>query len=181
MSPWSAAAQRSSQDGTPRAHQAEAGQVASKDGVMKTAAPAFTRVGPWIKGMVVDTSGQPVAGGQVSPHRTINPTAVTTKTDGTFVIATNETRLLNQAFLATADNGARQGIFRFDGPTGKKDPRIARSDRAQASACGNGLRRRWPRAPVEGAAVFLDDISFPVAQGRTDARGMATLAHPRMR
>ena len=160
------------------AQNAEVRQVASKVGVMKAADTPFARVGPWIKGMVVDTSGKPVGGARVSAYWSIDPVAVTTKADGVFAIATNETRLVNQAFLATADNGARQGIFRFDGPTGKKDPRalvriVLKPARAVTVSVVDGRG-----AAVEGAAVSLDDMVFPVAEGRTDARGIATLRAP---
>ena len=47
-----------------------------------------------------------------------------TKADGTFAIANEEPRLSNLSFLATADGGAYQGIFRFDDMmTGPKDAR----------------------------------------------------------
>ena len=128
--------------------------------------------------MVVDTSGQPVAGAQVSSLWAIDSPIVTTKADGTFVIATNEPRLLNQSFLATADDGARQGTFRFDGPTGIKDPRslvriVLKPARIVTVSVVDGRG-----APVEGAVVELLDIVFPAAKGRTDARGIVELKAP---
>ena len=129
---------------------AEAGQVASKAEVKKTGPPPFAGIGPWIKGLVVDTSGQPVAGAQVASLWTVDSPIVTSKADGTFVIATNEPRLLNQAFLATADDGARQGIFRFDGPTGTKDPRSLVRIVLKPAAHRNSLGRRRPRGARRG-------------------------------
>jgi RNA polymerase sigma factor (sigma-70 family) len=156
----------------------EIARVASDQDAQKAGSPAFARVGPWIKGVVVDTSGRTVAGAQVSSLWTVDSKVVTTKTDGTFVIATNEPRLLNQSFLATADDGARQGTFRFDGPTGFKDPRsLVRI--VLKPACIVAVSVVDARgAPVEGAVVEVLDLVFPVAKGRTDARGIVKLSAP---
>ena len=103
---------------------------------------------------------------------------MTTKADGTFVLANDEPRLANLAFLATADGGARQGIFRFQDPTGSKDARtlariVLKPARVVTVAAVDGRGE-----PVEGAVVFVLDVVFPVAEGRTDASGIAALRAP---
>ena len=162
----------SSRPAAPPTVQADAGKAAD------TPAPA-AGVGPRIKGLVVDSSGQPVAGALVSNMRSDRPRSATTKPDGTFVIATDDSNLRYFALLATADNGARQGIFRFHDPkTGIKGLRtlariVLKPLRAVTISVVDGRG-----APVEGAAVVVLDVVFPVAEGRTDARGIVTLSAP---
>jgi RNA polymerase sigma factor (sigma-70 family) len=157
---------------------AEPGQAVSGAEDKKGGSPPFAGIGPWIKGVVVDISGRPIAGAQVRSLWMVDSPIVTTKTDGTFVIATNEPRMLNQSFLATADNGARQGTFRFDGPTGFKDPRSLVRIVLKPARTVTVSAVDAHGAPVEGAVVELLDIVFPVAKGRTDARGIAKLSAP---
>ncbi len=104
---------------------------------------------------------------------------MTSKQDGTFAIPNNEPRLSNLSFLATADGGARQGIFRFDDlTTGPKDPRtLARivlkpARNVMVTVVDGG------GTPVEGAAVSVLDVIFPVAEGHTDSRGVVSLRAP---
>ena len=147
--------------------------------VGKAADAAAARVGPWIRGLVVDATGRPVGGARVTSLWTLESPVVTSKEDGTFAIPNDEPRLANLSFLGTADGGAHQGIFRFDDlMTGPKDPRtLARIVLKPASVVtvtvvdGRG-------ALVEGAAVSVLDVIFPVAEGRTDARGTVSLRAP---
>ena len=147
--------------------------------VGKAADAAPARVGPWIRGLVVDTSGRPVGGARVTSLWTLESPVVNSKADGTFAIPNDEPRLANLSFLATADGGARQGIFRFDDlATGPKDPRtLARIVLKPACVVtvtvvdGHG-------ALVEGAAVSVLDVIFPVALGRTDTTGKVSLRAP---
>jgi protocatechuate 3,4-dioxygenase beta subunit len=132
----------------------------------------------WIKGIVVDEGGKPVAGARVSSLWSFRPQPVITNPDGTFVIPTDEPRRLNQAVIATADGGARQGVFRYDGPAGYKGPRtLARVVLRPAQVVtvtvvdGGG-------APVPDAPVFVLELTLPVAEARTDARGTAALRVP---
>jgi RNA polymerase sigma factor (sigma-70 family) len=157
-----------------------AGQSVAKTDVGKAANAPSVRIGPWIKGVVVaDTSGKPVGGAQVTSLWTSQPGFVSTKTDGTFAVPNEETRVSNLSFLATAGGGAYQGIFRFDDQTtGLKDARtlvriVLKPARTVTVSVvdGNG-------APVEGAAVSVLDLIFPVAVGRTDSRGVVTLRAP---
>jgi Carboxypeptidase regulatory-like domain len=140
--------------------------------------PTLTKAGRWIKGVVVDVSGKPVLGARVSSHWKFNPVAVTTKADGTFVLANDEPRLANLAFLATADGGARQGTFRFQDLAGSKDSRtlvriVLKPARIVTVTVIDGRGQ-----PVEGAPVCVLDLVFPVADARSDARGVATLRAP---
>ena len=162
----------SSRQAVPPPVQADAGKAAD------TPAPAVG-VGPWIKGVVVDPSGQPVGGAPVSAMRSDRPRSTMTKPDGTFVIAADDSNFRYFALLATADNGARQGIFRFHDPkTGTKGPRtlariVLKPLRTVTVSVVDGRG-----APVEGATVVVLDVVFPVAEGRTDARGIVTLSAP---
>ncbi len=128
-------------------------------------------IGPWIKGVVVDGAGKPIVGARVSSLWTPEARFVTTKADGTFVIASNETRLSNLSFLATADGGAYQGIFRFDDMiTGPKDARTLVRIVLKPARTVTVSVVDVHGAPVEGAAVCVLDLVFPVAEGRTDSR-----------
>ncbi len=138
------------------------------------AAPA--RVGPWIRGLVVDTTGWAVGGARVTSLWTLESPVVTSKEDGTFTIPNDEPRLANLSYLATADGGARQGIFRFDDlMTGPKDPRtlariVLKPARVVTVTVVDGRGEK-----VEGAAVSVLDVIFPVAEGRTDSAGRVSL------
>lgn len=135
-------------------------------------------IGPRIDGIVVDEAGRPVAGAAVSVLWTADPRPTSTAADGTFTLDTDEPRRVNLAFLATADEGGRQGIFRYQDFTTNKDPRTpvrivlrpAREVRVTA-VDGRGT-------PVPGAEVFLLDLVFPVARGTTDDRGSVSLRAP---
>jgi hypothetical protein len=151
---------------------------AGKDEGARSAPPPVARVGPWIKGIVVDEQGRPVAGARVSSLWTIEAKPVTSDADGTFALPTDEPRLANQSLLATSDGGARQGVFRFDGPTGPKGPRtlpriVLRPAQEVTVTVVDGRG-----APVAGAAVFVLDLVFPVAGAHSDARGIAVLRVP---
>ena len=163
----------------PAVRSIQAGQAPGKLDVAKTADKYAAGIGPWIKGVVVDPNGAPVGGARVRSLWTIRAQDVTTKADGTFVIPNNETRLLNLAFLATANEGACQGIFRFDDlNTAPKDARtlvriVLKPARVVTVSVVDGRG-----AAVEGAAVSVLDVIFPVAEGRTDSRGLVALLAP---
>ena len=141
-------------------------------------APA-ANIGPWIKGIVVDTAGGPVGGARVSALRGAEPRFVLSKADGTFAIATDETTMRNLSLVARDEDGGRQGIFRFNDPlAGPKDPRtlariVLKPVRGVAVSVVDGRG-----APVGDASVVVLDGVLPVAQGRTDARGLVTLNAP---
>ena len=147
--------------------------------VGKAADAAPARVGPWIRGLVVDTIGRPVGGARVTSLWTLESPVVSSKEDGTFAIPNDEPRLSNLSFLATADGGERQGIFRFDDlTTGPKDPRtlariVLKPARVVTVTVVDGRGTQ-----VEGAAVSVLDVIFPVALGRTDSAGRVSLRAP---
>ena len=127
---------------------------------------------------MVDERGRRVAGAAVSSLWAVAPKPVITRADGTFALPTNEPRLANVSLLATADGGARQGTFRFDGPSGFKGPRtlpriVLRPALEVTVTVVDGRG-----APVADAAVFVLDMVFPVGQAHTDARGIAVLRVP---
>jgi RNA polymerase sigma factor (sigma-70 family) len=162
----------------PDKRNAESRQAAAKTDIGQSPDPVVANILHFIKGVVVDAVGKPVAGAQVFSHWTFKPQPVTTKADGTFVIPNDEPRLLNLSFLATADGGARQGIFRFEDATGPKGPRtlvriVLKPARVVTVSVVDSVG-----APVEGAVVFVLDLVVPVAEARTDARGIATLRAP---
>jgi RNA polymerase sigma factor (sigma-70 family) len=135
-------------------------------------------LGPRVEGIVVDEQGRPIAGASVAVLWAVVPRPTTTAADGTFALKTDDPRRANLAFIATADAGARQGIFRYQDLSGGKDPRmpvriVLRPAREVKVTAVDGKE-----APVPGAEVFLLDLVFPVARGRTDARGVVTLRAP---
>ena len=141
----------------------------------QAAVPLVTMAGPWIKGLVVDEAGKRVPGARVSSYWKLTSRSVTSAADGTFVIANDEPRVANLAFLATADGGARQGIFRFQDLTRLKGPRtLARIVLKPARTVTVSVVDAR-RTPVEGAVVVLLDMAWPVAEAKTDARGVALL------
>ena len=74
----------------PSPRNAEAGQIATKADAENDEPLPVVGVGPWIKGVVVDTSGRPVGGARVSSLRSFQPRSVYSKPNGTFVIAADD-------------------------------------------------------------------------------------------
>ncbi len=144
----------------------------------RSSPPPVTRLGPLIKGIVVDERGNPVAGARVSPEWAVPPRWVISDADGSFVLARNEPWLAGHSLLATADGGARQGILRLDGPSGYRGPRtlvriVVRPAREVTTTVVDGRGD-----PVTDALVVILDRWLPVAEARTDARGTAVLKVP---
>jgi hypothetical protein len=151
---------------------------AQPDRTQSTDTPA-PGIGQWIKGVVVEESGRPVAGARVSFLHSVAARSVMTKPDGTFAIAAETTSLRGVSLLARAEAGARQGIFRFDDKTAlsKLERTLARIVlKPTQTVTVQVVDAR--RAPVEGAAVVLLDVDFPIAGGHTNSRGVATLDAP---
>jgi RNA polymerase sigma factor (sigma-70 family) len=146
----------------------------------RSAPPSFAGDGRWVKGIVVDESGKPVAGARVAllwgwdPR----PQSVISGVDGTFAVEREHPRWTNQEIIATADGGARQGMFRYFGPAGYKGPRtLARVVLRPAQLVTVTVVDK-SGAPVPDAAVFVLNGVTPVAEARTDARGIAVLHAP---
>ena len=108
------------------------------------ATPPVTGATPWIKGLVVDEAGKPVSVRQVSSYWKLTSRSVTSAADGTFVIANDEPRVANLAFLATADGGAPPGDLPIPGSDSPQESADACADRAQTRTDGDRFRRRCP-------------------------------------
>ena len=85
---------------------------------------------------------------------------------------------MEPSFLATADGGTRQGILRLTGPSAEHVPRrlvriVLRPAHSVTVTVVDGSG-----APVADAAAIAQDRFWPVAQGRTDARGIVELKVP---
>ena len=136
------------------------------------------RVGPWIRGLVLDERGKPVAGARVSALWDDTATSVTTRADGTFVLPTDGPTPIGRSILATADGGASQGIYRLDASSGYRGPRsVVRVVLRPAHEVTVTVVDR-SGTPVPDAGVLALDQYFPAAEARTNARGVATLRVP---
>jgi hypothetical protein len=140
---------------------------------------APTPSGPRVEGIVVDEAGKPVAGARVVSLWTLDRKPVASAADGTFALDVRDSnRMADRAFLATADDAARQGVFRFMDLSGMKDRRtpvrIVLKPVVEVKVTvvdGTG-------SPVPGVEVFLPELIFPLARGTTDDRGVAVLYAP---
>ena len=133
----------------------------------------------WIKGIVVDGSGKPVGGAKVTCRRQNRSRFATSNSNGTFMISREETTLRDVCLQAVADNGDASG--RVSVRRRQERPgRPAALARIVLKPARNVLisvldsRSR----PVAAATVFMLDVGFVADQGRTDARGLATLRAP---
>lgn len=135
--------------------------------------------GPRVEGVVVDEAGKPVAGARVVSLSTFDPRPVVSTNDGTFTLdVADANKLADRALLATADDGARQGVFHSSDLSVAKDPRtpvriVLKPPREVKVTVVDGTGN-----PVAGAEVFLPDMIFALAHGTTDARGVAVLRAP---
>ncbi len=143
------------------------------------AEPDRVGAGVWIKGIVVDTAGQPVGGARIKSKTGSQPRVVTAKPDGTFAVWSDQTPARYASLLATADGGARQGTFRFYDRLGvRQDPRtLARIVLKPAHEITVSVVDARGVA-VEGAHVVPLDVASAVDDGLTDARGVVTVRAP---
>ncbi len=154
----------------------DAGIPAQSDSSNGAEEPAGLGVGLWIRGIVVDTSGQPVSGARVTTRVGSQPRVVTAKADGTFAIWSDQTPARYASLRATADGGARQGTFRFYDRLGvRQGPRaLARIVLKPAHEITVSVVDARGVA-VEGAHVVPLDVASAVDDGLTDARGVVTV------
>ena len=157
----------------------EATQAAAKVEPGKTSVAALDPHRAVDQGRGCERVRAPVGGARVSSYWSLDPGVVTTHADGTFAIANHEPRLSALSILATANEGALQGIFHFHDPTtGPKYERapvriVLKPARIVTVSVADGRG-----GPVPGATVSVLDINFPVATGQTDARGNVVLRAP---
>jgi beta-lactamase regulating signal transducer with metallopeptidase domain len=134
-----------------------------------------------IEGVVVDEAGKPVAGavvGTVGYLPPPKPPLTQTSADGSFRLVLDEASARYIAVTASAEDGARQGIFELRDHSDSlvKQARIVlKPSRQMVVRVTDGARQ-----PVEAAAVgVVSELQILLAQAQTDAHGMASLRVPR--
>lgn len=148
------------------------------EGVKPPASKPSDLSGTQVEGIVVDETGQPVAGSDVTltrPGRA--PIARKAARDGTFVFSLDEPVIQLLTLRATADGGARQGLFgRFGDPLVMPtlSTRLVLKPARPLSirvtdAGGKG---------VPGAAVEVMETYAPLVDATTDERGLARFQLP---
>jgi hypothetical protein len=130
-----------------------------------------------IDGDVVDEAGKPVAGAVVTTFGRKSVPTTRTAADGSFRLVLDETFTRIPAVVASADNGAQQGIGSFEHPVlhlVAKLRVVVKRARTMNVRVTDAAKN-----PVGGAAVGVMDNSLRiVAQAETDARGDAALRFP---
>ncbi|HBI43120.1 MAG TPA: hypothetical protein DDY78_09740 [Planctomycetales bacterium] len=134
-----------------------------------------------IEGVVADEAGKPVAGavvgivGYLPPPK---PPLTQTSADGSFRLVLDEASTRYVAVTASAEDGARQGIFELRDHSDSlvKQARIVlKPSRQMAVRVTDGARQ-----PVEAAGVgVVSELQILLAQAQTDAHGMTSLRVPR--
>jgi beta-lactamase regulating signal transducer with metallopeptidase domain len=134
-----------------------------------------------IEGVVVDEAGKLVADavvGTVGYLPPPKPPLTQTSADGSFRLVLDEASARYVAVTASAEDGARQGIFKLRDHSDSlvKQARIVlKPSRQMAVRVTDGARQ-----PVEAAAVgVISELQILLAQAQTDAHGMASLRVPR--
>ena len=133
---------------------------------------------PIIKGIVVDETGQPVAGASVEALAWHNiRRQVKTGPDGKFEFELDVGRLANVMVLANADHGKRKGLHEFDDGLEDRTPppiRITLEPSHDVTVrVRNGAGQLVADARIEVLAPYR-----PVASASTDAAGTALLRLP---
>jgi beta-lactamase regulating signal transducer with metallopeptidase domain len=134
-----------------------------------------------IEGVVVDEAGKPVVGAVVrvaSYTPSSGPTPARTAADGTFRLFLNQASARYTVVVASAEEGARQGIFEFNGtvhPQTVQARIVVKPSRKLTVRVADAAKR-----PVEGAAVGVLDHSsgLLLAHAETDAHGVVSLHLP---
>jgi beta-lactamase regulating signal transducer with metallopeptidase domain/protocatechuate 3,4-dioxygenase beta subunit len=134
-----------------------------------------------IEGVVVDEAGKPIAAATVSilGWRAGSAPPVRTAADGSFVLVLADASARYHTVLATADGGARQGLFHFYDTvlTPVATARIVLKPSRPLTVRVTDARK----APVAGATVGVSDhtSAWLVASATTDGRGLVSLRLPR--
>ena len=155
------------------ARRPDAGIPTQSDSSNGAEEPAGIGAGLWIRGIVVDTAGQPVGGARITSRAGSQRRVVTAKPDGTFAIWSDRTPPRYASLVATAEGGARQGTFRFYDRLGvRQEPRtLARIVLKPAHEITVSVVDARGVA-VEGARVVPLDLASAVDDGLTDAHGV---------
>jgi beta-lactamase regulating signal transducer with metallopeptidase domain len=132
-----------------------------------------------IEGVVVDEAGKPVAGAVVDVLRqTSAPGAppIRTASDGSFRLVLDTASARYIVIIASAEEGARQGIYEFHGtvlPQPVQARIVVKPSRKMTVRVTDAAKK-----PVEGAAVGVLDYSTLLAHAETDAHGTVSLRLP---
>ncbi len=136
------------------------------------------RPGAWIEGVVVDEESKPVEGAMVNVvGRGKVPGGARTAADGTFILNIEKPTLWYVTALATANEGARQGLYEFKTTQDSTTPspiRIMLKPSLILSVHVTDAKER----PVSEASVEVLASHEPVAHGKTDGKGLATVRVP---
>lgn len=131
-----------------------------------------------VQGVVADEEGKPVEGAIVNVlGRGKVPGGTRTPADGTFVLDIDKPTLWYVTLLATADRGARQGLHASKPTLDSATPtpiRIVLKPSLSVRAHVTNAEGK----PVSGAEVEVLARYKPVARGRTDEKGIATIKFP---
>jgi beta-lactamase regulating signal transducer with metallopeptidase domain len=133
-----------------------------------------------IEGVVVDEASRPVGGAVVrvvSYTPSPGPTPAHTAADGTFRLVLNQASARYTVIIASAEEGARQGIFKFHDtvlPQTVQARVVVKPSRKMTVRVTDAAKK-----PVEDAAVGALDYSTLLANAETDAQGTVSLRWPR--
>jgi beta-lactamase regulating signal transducer with metallopeptidase domain len=133
-----------------------------------------------IEGIAVDEAGKPVGGAVVrvvsyTPSPGLTPAR--TAADGTFRLILNQASARYTVIIASAEDGARQGIYEFHDsalPQTVQARIVVKPSRKMTVRVTDGAKK-----PVEGAAVGALEYSTLLANAETDAQGTVSLRLPR--
>jgi len=136
------------------------------------------RPGARIEGVVVDEEDKPVEGALVNILGGGKvPGGAKTSADGTFVLNIEKPTLWYVTVLATADGGARQALHEFGGSTDPTMPAPIRLALKPSRVVRVHVTNAKGR-PVSDASVEVFASHEPVAHGKTDRKGLATVRVP---
>lgn len=132
-----------------------------------------------VEGIVVNEAGKPVAGAQVRVLRAGTegtPARATSTADGAFRLVLDDASARYQTFVASTDDGARQGIVSLQDTYLEPIVRIRlelKAARSLAVRVSDGQKR-----PLPAASVGVFDHSTLLASGETDAQGKISFRLP---
>jgi beta-lactamase regulating signal transducer with metallopeptidase domain len=132
-----------------------------------------------IEGVVVDEASKPVAGAVVDvlpPMSLPGSRPIRTASDGSFRLVLNTAIARFPVVTASAEDGARQGIYKFedvDLPQTAQARIVVKPSRKITVQVNDAAKK-----PVKGASVGVLDYSTLLAHAETDAHGTVSLRLP---